>query len=112
MDLGPSVNDLADTPPPRRTHLRTSGAGVSDEFAADLISSPVAAIDHARPTVVIDLAAPMYSPPPRYKGYDRGSAESALEAFQRDGDWRDAVAAIVYSLLAAEAQLERIWGQL
>jgi hypothetical protein len=105
-DLGHSVNDLADIPPPRRAQLRTPAAGVTEEFVADLISTQVTAIDRDRPTAVIDLAAPMYSPPPRS---DRGDAENALEAFQRDGDWRNAVAAIVYSLLAVEERLGQIW---
>jgi hypothetical protein len=55
---------------------------------------------------VIDLAAPSYSVPPRY---DRGDAENALSAFQRDGDWPHAVTAIVHALLAIEERLQQIW---
>jgi hypothetical protein len=59
MNLGHRVNDLADTPPPRRTRLRTGGAGEADEFAAGLISSQAAAIERelaASSVSVIDLA--------------------------------------------------------
>lgn len=90
MSPASTISEQVGLPPPRPAPLRTPVTGGTAE-------------------AVIDLAAPSYATPPRS---GRGDAENALEAFQRDGDWRDAVAAIVYSLLAAEAQLERIWGQL
>jgi hypothetical protein len=109
MNLGHGVNDLADTPPPRRTHLRTGGAGGADEIAAGLISSQVAAIDRERPAVIIDLAngSPWTTRQRWRPGEHRSEAEAALSLWEDACDepggelkaWGCAVSALIHALL-------------